>query len=171
MAVSPTGVIYVVVCAAPPARTIHELLVLLDRDPRQLVIVTTPAAAEWIDEQQVSQLTSWPIRTTSRRVDEPKIHPAPDMVIAAPLTFNTINKWAAGINDNAALGVLNEAIGGDVPIIGAPVTKPALTAHPAFANSLRTLAAAGVTLMMINGIVRTPSQCDWRPILDAISPG
>jgi phosphopantothenoylcysteine synthetase/decarboxylase len=37
--------------------------------------------------------------------------PRADAVAIAPATFNTINKWVAGISDTFALGLLNEAIG------------------------------------------------------------
>jgi hypothetical protein len=46
----PGLVIWVVVSAAPPATRIHEFLALLNADPRQLVLVTSPAATSFIDE-------------------------------------------------------------------------------------------------------------------------
>src|SRR5215510_10655650 len=50
---------------------------------------------------------------------------------AAPATFNTINKWAAGISDTLALGLLNEAIGLGLPIVAVPWPNAALARHPA----------------------------------------
>lgn len=167
----PSGpVTWVVVSAAPPAVRIHELLALLRTDPRLIVVATTTTAAAWIDEAQVRLYTAWPVRTAPRSHDEPKIHPEPDLVVAAPLTFNTINKWAAGINDNPALGVLNEALGGGIPIVASPVTNSALAAHPAFARSLDILAAAGVRLTATNAIVpASPTDpYHWQPVLDLI---
>ena len=156
---------YVVVSAAEPARRVHELLLLLRRDPRDLVVVTTPTAAEWIDQAQLRDATQWPLRTRQRSADEPKIHPPATLVVAAPLTFNTINKWAAGINDNVALGVLNEALGAGVAIVAAPVTGPALVGHPAFARSLRALADAGVILTATNAVAGPDG---WQPVLAKI---
>jgi hypothetical protein len=43
--------------------------------------------------------------TTSRAGSVPEA----DAVLAAPLTFNTINKWAAGISDTLALGLLSSS--------------------------------------------------------------
>jgi Phosphopantothenoylcysteine synthetase/decarboxylase len=169
---TPSGpVTWVVVSAAPPAVRIHELLAQLHTDPRLVVVATTATAAAWIDEAQVRPFTAWPVRSTPRSHDEPKIHPEPDLVVAAPLTFNTINKWAAGINDNPALGVLNEALGNRIPIIAAPVTNAALAAHPAFARSLDVLAAAGVRLTATNAIVpASPTDgYHWQPVLDLIA--
>lgn len=152
----PGLVIWVVVSAAPPATRIHEFLALLNADPRQLVLVTSPAATSFIDESRVRQCTAWPTSSTQRAVGEPKTHPAPSFVVALPLTINTINKWVAGINDNAALGVLNEALGDLLPIVASPVAKASLAAHPALARSLDTLASAGVTFTATNASHRLP---------------
>jgi phosphopantothenoylcysteine synthetase/decarboxylase len=156
---------YIVVSASPPARRIHELLALLRRNPRDLVVVSTPAATGWIDESKIQNFTAWPIRTRQRMADEPKVHPSPALVIAAPMTFNTINKWAAGINDNVALGVLNEALGARAPIVAAPVTGPVLAAHPAFARSVQILTDAGVDFTATDAIAGPDG---WQSILARI---
>ncbi|BCJ70950.1 hypothetical protein CS0771_04940 [Catellatospora sp. IY07-71] len=92
------------------------------------------------------------------------------MVIVAPASFNTINKWVSGINDNAALGVLNSALGGRVPIVVSPYAKATLAAHPAFERHLSELAAWGVTLTECNAL--RPAQADdayrWRGLLDLL---
>lgn len=156
---------YLVVSAAEPVRRVPELIRLLRRDPDELVVVATPTAARWIDEPGIREATAWPLRTRQRAVDEPKVHPAATLVVAAPMTFSTINKWAAGINDNVALGVLNEALGAGVPIVAAPVTGPALAGHPAFARSLRTLADAGVVLTATDAVAGPDG---WQPLLAKI---
>jgi hypothetical protein len=46
-------------------------------------------------------------------------------VLAAPLTFNTINKWASGINDTVGLGPLNEVLSSETTIVAVPCVKPA----------------------------------------------
>ena len=56
------------------------------------------------------------------------------------MTYNTVNKWAAGIADTFALGLLAETIGGKVPVTAVPWAKAALTRHPAFARSVELLA-------------------------------
>lgn len=87
-----------------------------------------------------------------------------------PATFNTINKCAAGINDNAALGVVNEAVGLGLPVVVAPYVKPILAAHPAFARALRDLAAYGFTVLPTNAIGPPDggTVVVWRPVLDAL---
>jgi len=43
-------------------------------------------------------------------ISESEVFPPADAVLAAPLTFNTIHKWACGINDTVALGLLHELL-------------------------------------------------------------
>jgi phosphopantothenoylcysteine decarboxylase len=56
---------------------------------------------------------------------EPDVLPPADAIIVAPATVNTINKWAAGICDTVALGILVEAIGKKLPIVALPFTNRA----------------------------------------------
>jgi Flavoprotein len=50
----------------------------------------------------------------------------PDAIIVAPASYNTINKWALGISDTCALGVLAETTGLDVPIVVLPFVNSRL---------------------------------------------
>ena len=62
----------------------------------------------------------------------------------APATFNTVNKWAAGLADTLAVGTLCEALGLGVPIAVLPCVADALAAHPAYRESLTRLRGLGV---------------------------
>ncbi|MFN2494402.1 MAG: flavoprotein [Pseudonocardiaceae bacterium] len=98
--------------------------------------------------------------------------PRADAIAVAPATFNTINKWAAGISDTFALGILSEAIGLRLPIVVVPYAKPSLAAHPAFDVSLGKLTEWGVHVLP-NGVTRaadTPAPSfDWQPVVEAIT--
>src|SRR5215510_8583012 len=59
-----------------------------------------------------------------------------------PATFNTVNQWAAGINDTLPMGLLNELLGLDVPIVVAMYCKAALAAHPAYRPNIGRLRAS-----------------------------
>jgi phosphopantothenoylcysteine decarboxylase len=83
------------------------------------------------------------VRVHARRPGESDPFPPADAVLAAPLTFNTINKWASGITDTVALGLLNELLSSQLPIVAAPCVKAALRAHPAYAANVQFLARAG----------------------------
>lgn len=139
-------VLYLVVCAAPPALQVGELISLLMTDGWTVCVIATPTAATWIDRAGLAEQTGYPVRSEWRRPGEPDVLPKTDAVVVVPATFNTINKWALGISDNLALGILNEALGLRLPILASPFAKQALTAHPAYARSIELLRANGVGL-------------------------
>ncbi|MBV8540547.1 MAG: hypothetical protein JO063_06490 [Pseudonocardiales bacterium] len=109
--------LYPVVCAAPPARHIDELVEFLHQAGWCICVIPTPRAASWIDHHVLEQRTGYPIRHDHRLPGDPDSLPRADAVAVVPATFNTINKWAAGISDTFALGILNEAIGLEIPVV------------------------------------------------------
>lgn len=125
-------VVYLVVCAAPPAEAVGDLVRLLQEQEWTVCVIATPRAADWIDRAALADHTGYPVRHDYKHPDDPDSLPLAHAFVVAPATFNTINKWSAGISDTFALGVLNEAIGLNLPIIVAPYAKPSLAAHPAF---------------------------------------
>ncbi|MFE9885411.1 flavoprotein [Streptomyces scopuliridis] len=62
-----------------------------------------------------------------------------DYRAVAPATFNTINKWAAGISDTLALGILCEAYGLGISTAVLPYVNAAMASHPAYSRSLEQL--------------------------------
>jgi phosphopantothenoylcysteine synthetase/decarboxylase len=111
------------------------------------VVIPTPAALGWIDVEALQKLTGRPVTAAGRGPGEPKTLPALTAVLVVPATFNTVNKLAAGINDNAAVGAVNEALGARIPVVIVPYVKGALAAHPAFGRSIEFLDRAGVSFM------------------------
>src|SRR5262249_55952637 len=79
--------------------------------------------------------------------DEPDVLPPADAFVVAPATFNTINKWAQGISDTLALGLLNEAMGQGLPIVAAPWPNASLMRHPAFRRSISDLSSWGIRII------------------------
>jgi len=141
------GWVYLVACAAPPVLHIEQLISLLSDRRWKVCLVATPTAATWTDLEDVAQRTGALFRAAARPPLQEKSLPRADAVLAAPLTFNTINKWAAGYSDSPALGVLNELLSADLPILGAPCVKALLRQHPAYRGSLDRLMGAGVTML------------------------
>ena len=90
----------------------------------------------------------------------------------APITFNSINKWAAGTSDTVALGVLNEMLGTGVPIVAAPCVKAVLRTHPAYEESVARLTSSGVSMLDPDVVtVRAEdglATFDWPQILSAL---
>lgn len=139
--------VYLIVTAAPPVLGIARLIDLLRPAGWQVCLIATPTAASWIDLDDLATHTGTPIRTEAGRPGGQDPLPRADAVLVAPATFNTINKWAHGISDNLALGLLNELLATDVPILVVPCIKQLLRNHPAYHASLTTLTDAHVTLM------------------------
>jgi phosphopantothenoylcysteine synthetase/decarboxylase len=138
---------YVVASAAPPVLRISEFIAELQKRQWKVCLIATPTAATWIDLDEISSATGCVARATPRGPREREALPPADALVVAPLTFNTLNKWAAGISDTLALGILNELLGVDIPTIAAPCIKSALQQHPAYSDSTRRLTECGVTVM------------------------
>ena len=141
------GVLYVIVCAAPRAREISELVTTAQAARWTVCVVATPQALKFVDITGLEEQTGYPVRHEYKQPAEPDALPPADAMIVCPATFNTINKWAAGISDTLALGLLTEAIGMGLPLIAAPSVNSAQAAHRAFARSVAELRAMGVTVL------------------------
>ena len=143
--------LYLVVCAAPPARTATGAVIRSAQAAGwDVSVVATPtAAAGWLPAG-LAELSGHPVRSERRRPDEARYEPLASAVLVAPATFHTINAWAAGINDTLALGVLNEAFGRSVPVAVVPWVNEALRAHPAFARNLAVLEGAGASFAVVD---------------------
>lgn len=172
MTVTPSApVLYLITCAAPPARALSELVSLLRAQGWTVCVIATPRAAGWIDTAALARQTGYPVRHDYKQPDDPDALPPADALAVVPATFNTVNKWAAGISDTFALGILNEAIGLELPIFVAPYAKASLAAHPAFARSLRALGEWGVTVLPNEAIRHgaAPGQAfNWQPVAEAL---
>ncbi|MGI5481703.1 flavoprotein [Streptomyces lavendofoliae] len=136
--------LYVVVCASGVAPGVGALITAAQRRGWDVGVIATPLAMDFIDVAAVEAMTGHPIRSAWRRPGEPRPLPDPDAVAVAPATFNTINKWAAGISDTLALGILCEAYGAGVPTAVLPCLSAAQAAHPAYRRSLDVLREMGV---------------------------
>ncbi|MFJ5557014.1 flavoprotein [Streptomyces sp. NPDC093250] len=137
--------LYVVVCAAGVAADVSKLITCAQERDWEVGVIATPVAMHgFFDAAAVETQTGRPIRSAWRAPGDPRPFPAPDAVVVAPATFNTVNKWAAAIADTLALGTLCEAVGLRVPIAVLPCVAGALAAHPAYRDSLTRLRGMGV---------------------------
>ena len=141
----PKPFLYVVVCAAGIAADVGRLIAAAQESDWEVGVIATPVAmGGFFDTAAVEAQTGRPIRSAWRSPGDPRPFPAPDAVIVAPATFNTINKWAAGTADTLALGTLCEMHGLGVPTVVLPCVADALAAHPAYQASLIRLRGMGV---------------------------
>ena len=156
------GVLSLVACAAPPVLRIGELIELLQEDDWTVCLTATPTSAAWIDREALERQTGYPVRVEWRLPRDPEPHPPATAVAVVPATFNVINKWAQGVNDTLALGILNEALGADIPVYAFPNVKAQLAAHPSYDQHLRLLQGAGVIVSPL------PAELEWRMVADQL---
>jgi hypothetical protein len=168
-------VLYIVTCAAPPAMDVQVLVDLAQQDGWDVCLIATPRAFQWLDVPGLSARTGHPVRYDDKLPGEPDVLPDPDAIVVAPATFNTINKWAAGIADTLALGLLCEATGRGLPVVVLPYLNAAQAEHPALAESIERLRQLGVRVLFGPDVLplHRPrqgkrDQYPWHLILPAI---
>ena len=140
-------VLSVIVCAAGPATAIGSLITLAQERGWTVQVIATPPALEFFDQAAVEQQTGLPVKSQYSKPGAP-ISPIPDAIVVAPATYNTINKWAQGISDTYALGVLAEITGLDTPIVVLPFVNSALASRAPFRRSVETLRGEGVHILL-----------------------
>jgi phosphopantothenoylcysteine synthetase/decarboxylase len=148
-----TRPLYLISCAAPPTRSVVTGIRKAQADGWDVCLVLTPSAHRWLeaDLTDLRELTGHPVRHEYKHPDAADVLPAPDALLVAPATFNTLNKWAAGISDTLALGLITEAIGLELPLVALPYLNRAQAAHPALGKSVDFLRTCGVTVLLGKG--------------------
>lgn len=141
-------VLYVIACGAYPAGQLPDFVRFAQGEGWDVCVITTPDGAKFLDSRNLAGLTGHPVRVQYKNPGEPDVLPPPDALVVAPATFNTINKWAQGISDTLALGLLNESVGLSLPIAAAPWPNAALARHPVFQRSIATLRGWDITILL-----------------------
>lgn len=149
-------ILYVIATGAYSTRDLPEIVPQLIDRKWTCCVTLTPDALKFTAVAPLERLTGYPVRSHYKHPDEPDVHPPADAYLAAPLTFNSLNRWADGHSDTLALGILNEALGRGKPIIAVPWINTALAAHPALPSSLDRLTDAGVTFILDQALLPEP---------------
>ena len=108
-------VLYVIVSGAAPARELPALIAALTAD-WDTCVITTPEGSRFFDIARVAEMTGHPFARNALRIGGTGCLAAAS-AFAPRAAFNTINKWAAGIGDTLALGLLNERRRLGLPIV------------------------------------------------------
>lgn len=143
----PPRVLYLVISGAPAPEGLPSLVTLLQEAGWRVVVFSTPMGTRFADLDELKRLTGEPVRWEYRMPGTGTRTPPADVVLACPLTFNSVNKFAHGHADNFAVGLLCEMAGYGVPVVVVPHCKPQLASHPAFGASLDTLRSMGVCVL------------------------
>ncbi|NUT32637.1 MAG: flavoprotein [Hamadaea sp.] len=140
-------VLYVITCGSPAARSVGRLVAGAQELGWTVCVVASPDGRKFIDVPSLAEQTGHPVRSTFKNPGEPDLLPTADAMIVAPATANTVAKWAAGIADTLALGLLCEGLGRGLPIVAVPFTNSGMAGHPAFGEALDRLRRWGVTVL------------------------
>jgi phosphopantothenoylcysteine synthetase/decarboxylase len=165
----PRGMLYVIVCAAPPAAEVQDLVKLAQAAGWGVAVTATPEALGFIDAPLLGAITGFPVRHRWREPDEPETVPEANAIVVAPATFNTINRWVAGVTNTVAVGTLCEYLGLDAPIVAVPNVNPPLARHPTFRASLRQLREWGVRVLFDESAPREARMPPWEEILQEVN--
>jgi phosphopantothenoylcysteine synthetase/decarboxylase len=140
-------VLYIAVCGGRPGSDLPAFVEHAQLRGWEVCVVATPSGLKFIDRARLAQLSGHVVRHDYKQPDEPDVLPPAEAIVVAPATFNTVNKWAAGVSDTLVLGLLNEAIGLQIPIVAVPWPNRVLARHPAYLDSVARLRSWGVTII------------------------
>jgi flavoprotein len=163
-------VLYLVSCASRPAQRVQEFVLLAQAEGWEVCVIATPQATKFVDIPLLEQLTGHPVRSEYKRPEEPDVLPRADAIVVFPATVNTLNKWAMGIMDTLALGLLCEYMGLRMPVLAIPcvLTGSGLDTHPAFSKSREFLRGCGVHVMYEPEKYPPKNEVPWDIILDEL---
>ncbi|MFY9934843.1 MAG: flavoprotein [Streptosporangiaceae bacterium] len=166
---APTGrVLYLVISGAPAPESVAALVTGCQSAGWRVVVFSTPAGTRFADLAELERLTGEPVRSQYRMPGTGTPVPPADAVLACPLTFNSINKFAHGHADNFAVGLLCEMAGYGIPVVVVPHCKPQLASHPAFAASLETLRGMGASVLFDPDAPVERGLPPWSQVIQAL---
>ncbi|MFD4535588.1 flavoprotein [Kitasatospora sp. NPDC058397] len=180
-----TNTLYVVAFAAPPVRRIATPIRAAQAAGWDVCLILSPSAYRWAEEdpdpeagfelRALADLTGHPVRHRYKLPREADVLPAPDALLAAPLSCNSLNKWGAGISDTLALGLLTESMGMGKPVVALPHFNNAQANQSAVRIHAARLREDGVNLLLgEGGFVPHPPRhgnldaYPWTAALDAL---
>ncbi|MEU2042154.1 flavoprotein [Nocardia niwae] len=147
-------VLYALVTGSPAARDVGKLVELAQRDAWDVCVIASPDGRRFIDADGLAALTGHTVRSKYKDPDAPDVLPPPDAMIVAPITCNSLAKWAAGISDTLPLGLLVEGVGKQLPIVAMPFSNWAQIRFPAVQEAMAKLERWGVTVLVGDNVYR-----------------
>jgi phosphopantothenoylcysteine synthetase/decarboxylase len=139
--------VHLVISGAPAPEGLPSLVTLIQESGWRVVVFSTPTGTRFADLGELERLTGQPVRWEYRLPGTGERTPPADAVLACPLTFNSVNKFAPGHADNFAVGLLCELLGYGVPVVVVPHCKPQLATHSAFPASITALRGMGAEVL------------------------
>ncbi|MGW7639462.1 flavoprotein [Streptomyces decoyicus] len=142
-------VLYLFGSAAPPVQQFPDVVRRAQAAGFDVCVGLTPTSARWLKSEVslLEDLTGHPVRSEYKQPTEVDVWPKADVIMFAPVTFNSMNHWALGLTNHFVIGVVAEGIGKRIPTVAMPCVNAAYVQHPQFVRSLETLRNAGVSVL------------------------
>lgn len=140
-------VLYALVTGTQVSDDVGALVDLAQADGWEVCVISSPAGRRFIDVDALAAKTGNPVRSEYKDPAAPDALPRADGIIVAPITSNSLAKWAAGISDTLPLGLLIEGLGLGLPVVAVPFANRALLSFPPIGEAIRNLAQWGVTVV------------------------
>ncbi|TCC64447.1 flavoprotein [Kribbella pittospori] len=176
---SDSRVLYAIVTGSPAARDIGKLVDIAQADGWEVCVIASPSGLRFIDADALASKTGHQVRSSYKEPDAPDVLPPADAMIVAPITCNSLAKWAAGISDTLPLGFLVEAVGKRQPVVAMPFSNYAQIRFPAVQMAMKNLSDWGVTVLVGDEVYKQhepgtgeryihlfPWKLAWQALLD-----
>lgn len=144
-------VLYSIVTGAAVARDVGRLVDIARGEEWEVCVISSPDGRKFIDVDELERRTGRAVRSEYSLPGVRESLPAADGMIVAPITSNSLAKWAAGISDTLPLGLLVEAVGLRIPVVAVPFVNRALRSFPPVDEAVRKLTGWGVTVVENSG--------------------
>lgn len=108
----------------------------------------------FLDPDTLTAKTGHTVRHQYKEPDAPDVLPPADAMVVAPITCNSLAKWAAGISDTLPLGLLVEAVGKQQPVVAMPFSNRAQISFPAIQEAMSKLSTWGVAVLVGDNIYK-----------------
>ncbi|MCX5202512.1 flavoprotein [Streptomyces sp. NBC_00237] len=145
--------LYLFCSAAPPVFDVARVIEDAQSRGWGVRLGLTPTAARWLKPQltELERLTGGPVRSEYKLPGQPDVWPKADVILFAPMSFNSANAWALGLTSSWVTGVVAEGIGKGIPLVAMPCVNAAYVKHPQFERTVETLRDAGVRVLYGEG--------------------
>jgi len=132
------------------AYKIPNLVRLLIKEGAEVRIVTTPAALDFVSKLSLSTVSRHPVLSELSDKETWANHVAlgrwADIMLVAPLSCNTLAKFAGGVCDNLLTAVYLSAT---CPVVVAPAMDEDMWKHPATSHNLLRISNWGNTVIPV----------------------
>jgi hypothetical protein len=163
--------LYLVACAAPPARDVGDLVALIQNVGWTVCLTATPRVADaWIDADALSRQTGYPVRSQYKRPGDPDVLPPPTRSSSPrpPSTPSTNGRTAPATTSPWASSTKPSACGSRSSSRRTPKRRLPPIPRSAAASPRSPNAVSPSPRTKPSGPPHPDKPFHWAPILDAL---